>query len=134
MARVWAIPLLSTSATPIRGMCRRIGSVVDDLYRVSDGAVGEGRTEGARTGQIARGTTREELRTCHTDVVTGMFASKMSQLPRTRLRRYVRSRALGRTGCSPTALIGTGMLAVPVLAGSCAYAIAEASAWRAIGG
>jgi Mn2+/Fe2+ NRAMP family transporter len=27
-------------------------------------------------------------------------------------------------------LIGTGMLAVPVLAGSCAYAIAEAGAWR----
>jgi Mn2+/Fe2+ NRAMP family transporter len=27
-------------------------------------------------------------------------------------------------------LIGTGMLAVPVLAGSCAYAIAEAAAWR----
>ena len=27
-------------------------------------------------------------------------------------------------------LIGTGMLAVPVLAGSCAYAIAEASAWQ----
>jgi Mn2+/Fe2+ NRAMP family transporter len=28
-------------------------------------------------------------------------------------------------------LIGTGMLAVPVLAGSCAYAIAEAGKWRA---
>ena len=27
-------------------------------------------------------------------------------------------------------LIGTGMLGVPVLAGSCAYAIAEAAAWR----
>jgi Mn2+/Fe2+ NRAMP family transporter len=27
-------------------------------------------------------------------------------------------------------LIGTGMLGVPVLAGSCAYAIAEAEAWR----
>jgi Mn2+/Fe2+ NRAMP family transporter len=27
-------------------------------------------------------------------------------------------------------LIGTGVLAVPVLAGSCAYAIAEASMWR----
>src|SRR4029077_10541774 len=27
-------------------------------------------------------------------------------------------------------LIGTGMLAVPVLAVSCAYAIAEAAAWR----
>jgi Mn2+/Fe2+ NRAMP family transporter len=27
-------------------------------------------------------------------------------------------------------LIGTGLLAVPVLAGSCAYAIAEASAWQ----
>jgi Mn2+/Fe2+ NRAMP family transporter len=27
-------------------------------------------------------------------------------------------------------LVGTGMLGVPVLAGSCAYAVAEASAWR----
>jgi Mn2+/Fe2+ NRAMP family transporter len=27
-------------------------------------------------------------------------------------------------------LIGTGMLAVPVLAGSCAYAIAEAAGWH----
>jgi Mn2+/Fe2+ NRAMP family transporter len=27
-------------------------------------------------------------------------------------------------------LVGTGMLAVPVLAGSCAYAVAEASRWR----
>jgi Mn2+/Fe2+ NRAMP family transporter len=27
-------------------------------------------------------------------------------------------------------LIGTGMIGVPVLAGSCAYAIAEAAAWR----
>jgi len=29
------------------------------------------------------------------------------------------------------ALVGTGMLAVPVLAGSCAYAIADAAIWRA---
>jgi Mn2+/Fe2+ NRAMP family transporter len=28
-------------------------------------------------------------------------------------------------------LIGTGMLGVPVLAGSCSYAIAEAASWRA---
>jgi Mn2+/Fe2+ NRAMP family transporter len=28
-------------------------------------------------------------------------------------------------------LVGTGMLGVPVLAGSCAYAIAEAARWRA---
>ena len=27
-------------------------------------------------------------------------------------------------------LVGTGMLAVPVLAGSCAYAIAEAATWQ----
>jgi Mn2+/Fe2+ NRAMP family transporter len=27
-------------------------------------------------------------------------------------------------------IIGTGMLSVPILAGSCAYAIAEAAAWR----
>jgi Mn2+/Fe2+ NRAMP family transporter len=29
------------------------------------------------------------------------------------------------------ALVGTGMLGVPVLAGSCAYAIAEAASWKA---
>ena len=33
-------------------------------------------------------------------------------------------------GCSRLGLIGTGMLGVPVLAGSCAYAVAEAGAWR----
>src|ERR1700752_4019758 len=33
-------------------------------------------------------------------------------------------------GCFMLGLIGTGMLGVPVLAGSSAYAIAEASAWR----
>jgi hypothetical protein len=27
-------------------------------------------------------------------------------------------------------LVGAGMLGVPVLAGSCAYAIGEAAAWR----
>ena len=36
----------------------------------------------------------------------------------------------GAYGLFTPGLIGTDMLAVPVLAGSCAYAIVEASAWR----
>ena len=45
--------------------------------------------------------------------------------------RCALSRAEALTGSSRWRLVGTGMLAVPVLAGSCAYAIAEAATWQA---
>jgi NRAMP (natural resistance-associated macrophage protein)-like metal ion transporter len=97
-----------------------------------------------------RGATREELRACHTDVVTGMFASNAIMYfiiltTAATLHAHGRTnvataqdaaealRPLAGTGAYwlfTLGLIGTGMLAVPVLAGSCAYAIAEASAWR----
>ena len=97
-----------------------------------------------------RGATAEELATCRTDVVTGMFASN-SVMYFIILTTAATLHAHGTTNIAtaqeaadalrplagPAAywlftlgLIGTGMLAVPVLAGSCAYAIAEASAWR----
>jgi NRAMP (natural resistance-associated macrophage protein)-like metal ion transporter len=97
-----------------------------------------------------RGATAEELAACRTDVVTGMFASN-AIMYFIILTTAATLHAHGRTSITtaqqaaealrPVAgaaaywlftlgLIGTGMLAVPVLAGSCAYAIAEASAWR----
>jgi Mn2+/Fe2+ NRAMP family transporter len=97
-----------------------------------------------------RGATAKELNACRTDVVTGMFASN-AIMYFIIMTTAATLHAHGKTDVStaqeaaealrPLAgagaywlftlgLIGTGMLAVPVLAGSCAYAIAEAAAWR----
>jgi Mn2+/Fe2+ NRAMP family transporter len=97
-----------------------------------------------------QGATSAELRSARTDVLTGMFASN-AIMYFIILTTAATLHASGRTNITtaqqaaealrPVAgagaywlftlgLIGTGMLAVPVLAGSCAYAIAEAAAWR----
>ncbi len=97
-----------------------------------------------------QGATPEELTSARTDVLTGMFASN-AIMYFIILTTAATLHATGRTSIAtaqqaaealrPVAgaaaywlftlgLIGTGMLAVPVLAGSCAYAIAEAAAWR----
>ena len=97
-----------------------------------------------------RGATHAELTTCRNDVVTGMFASN-AIMYFIIMTTAATLHAHGKTDIAtaqeaaealrPVAgagaywlftlgLVGTGMLAVPVLAGSCAYAITEASAWR----
>jgi Mn2+/Fe2+ NRAMP family transporter len=96
-----------------------------------------------------RGATREELDKCRTDVMTGMFASNaimyfIVMTTAATLHAHGKTniatareaaealRPLAGAGAYwlfTLGLIGTGMLAVPVLGGSCAYAIAEASAW-----
>ena len=97
-----------------------------------------------------RGATQEELNACRTDVTTGMFASNVIMYfiivttaaalhahGKTNIATAQEAaealRPLAGAGAYwlfTLGLIGTGMLAVPVLAGSCAYAIAEAAAWR----
>ncbi len=97
-----------------------------------------------------RGATAKELDACRTDVVTGMFASNaimyfiilttaatLHAHGKTNIATAQEAAEALRPLAGPAAywlftlgIIGTGMLAVPVLAGSCAYAIAEASAWR----
>jgi NRAMP (natural resistance-associated macrophage protein)-like metal ion transporter len=97
-----------------------------------------------------RGATPEELRSSRDDVVTGMFASNAVMffiILTTAATLHVKGlrdietareaaealRPLAGAGgywLFTLGLIGTGVLAVPVLAGSCAYAIAEAAAWR----
>jgi NRAMP (natural resistance-associated macrophage protein)-like metal ion transporter len=100
--------------------------------------------------QQRRGATPEELRACHQDIVTGMLFSNLVMyfiIATTAATLH----AHGQTNISgareaaealrPLAgvgaywlftigLIGTGMLAVPVLAGSSAYAVAEAAKWH----
>ena len=97
-----------------------------------------------------RGATREELAACRTDVFAGMFASNAIMffiIATTAATLHAEGktdiataqqaaealRPLAGAGAYwlfTLGLIGTGMLAVPVLAGSTAYAIAEAAAWR----
>ena len=97
-----------------------------------------------------QGATAAELRNCRTDVITGMFASNIVMyfiILTTAATLHARGltniatardaaealRPLAGAGAYwlfTVGIIGTGMLAVPVLAGSCAYAIAEAARWR----
>ncbi len=97
-----------------------------------------------------RGATPEELSAARTDVLTGMLASNAimffiilttAATLHSRGQTSITTAEQAAEALRPVAgagaywlftlgLIGTGMLAVPVLAGSCAYAIAEASAWR----
>jgi NRAMP (natural resistance-associated macrophage protein)-like metal ion transporter len=115
-------------------------------------AAQEVETERAMGRDLAhrQGATRAELAACRTDVVTGMFASnaimyfiivttaatlhahgKTSIATAQEAAEALRPLAgAGAYWLFTLGLIGTGILAVPVLAGSCAYAIAEASAWR----
>jgi len=112
--------------------------------------VEEERDMGRRTVRARRGATDAEIRKSRNDVVTGMFFSNMVMFFII-LTTAATLHAHGRTSIStakeaaealrPLAgagaywlfsagLIGAGMLGVPVLAGSSAYAIAEAAAWR----
>src|SRR4249920_821652 len=97
-----------------------------------------------------QGATPEELSAARTDVLTGMFASNaimffiilttaatLHSHGQTSIATAEQAAEALRPVAGAAAywlftigLIGTGMLAVPVLAGSCAYAIAEATAWR----
>ncbi len=112
--------------------------------------VEEERAHGRRSLEAREGATAVELRRAKVDVVTGMFVSNFvmyfiilttaaslhahgvtdittAQQAAEALRPLAGDRAYWLFSLG---IIGTGMLSVPILAGSCAYAIAEAAAWR----
>jgi NRAMP (natural resistance-associated macrophage protein)-like metal ion transporter len=111
--------------------------------------VEEERARGLTLAQ-RRGATDQELRNCRTDVVTGMFFSNFVMyfiIMTTAATLHAHGKtniATAREAAEalrPLAgdgaywlftlgLLGTGMLGVPVLVGSCAYAVSEGSAWR----
>jgi NRAMP (natural resistance-associated macrophage protein)-like metal ion transporter len=97
-----------------------------------------------------RGATEEELAGASTDVRVGMFYSNlvmyfillttaatlhahgMTKIETAQQAADALGPLAGKGAAwlFTIALVGTGILAVPVLAGSCAYAIAEAAVWR----
>ena len=111
--------------------------------------VEEERAKG-RTLAQSKGATAGELRTARADTVAGMFFSNFimyfiilttaatlhghGKTDITTARQAAEAlRPLAGDGAYllfTLGLIGTGMLGVPVLVGSCAYAVAEGAAWR----
>jgi NRAMP (natural resistance-associated macrophage protein)-like metal ion transporter len=111
--------------------------------------VEEERAMGRTPGQ-SKGATAGELRTARADTVAGMFLSNFvmyfiilttaatlhahGQTDITTARQAAEAlRPLAGDAAYllfTLGLIGTGMLGVPVLVGSCAYAVAEGAAWR----
>ena len=112
--------------------------------------VEEDRKHGKLTVEQRRGSTNLELSVARDDVFTGMAASNLvmffiilttaatlhthgAQNIETAKQASEALRPLAGEGAYwlfTLGLIGTGTLAVPVLAGSCAYAIAEAATWK----
>ena len=108
------------------------------------------RAKGRITVEQREGATLKELRVARTDVFTGMFFSNLvmyfiilttaatlhahGQTNIETAREAAEAlRPLAGSGAYllfTLGIIGTGILAVPVLAGSAAYAVAEAAAWR----
>lgn len=108
------------------------------------------RAQGRVTVEEREGATDKELRVARSDVFTGMFFSNLvmyfiilttaatlhahGQTNIETARQAAEAlRPLAGNGAYllfTIGLIGTGMLAVPVLAGSAAYAVAEAEAWQ----
>ena len=113
--------------------------------------VEEDRDHGKTTVAQRRGSTNKELGVARKDVITGMLLSNLVMYflilttaatlnvhgmkdIETAKQAAEALRPLAGNGAYwlfTLGLIGTGMLAVPVLAGSCAYAIAEGASWRA---
>jgi NRAMP (natural resistance-associated macrophage protein)-like metal ion transporter len=112
--------------------------------------VEEERAHGRRTVSQRKGATDAELRRARTDVLAGMFfsnfvmyfiilttAATLHAHGETRIATARQAaealRPLAGDGAYwlfTLGLIGTGILSVPILAGACAYAVAEAEAWR----
>ena len=112
--------------------------------------VEEEHARGRSTLAARQGASAAELRRARTDVLVGMFFSNLVMYfiilttaatlhahGETRIATAAQAaealRPLAGAGAAwlfTLGLIGTGMLGVPVLAGSCAYAVAEAAAFR----
>ncbi len=113
--------------------------------------VEEDRDHGKMTVAQRKGSTNAEIRTAKRDVITGMLLSNVvmyflilttAATLHAHGHKDIETAKQAAEALRPLAgagaywlftlgMIGTGMLAVPVLAGSCAYAVAEGARWKA---
>jgi NRAMP (natural resistance-associated macrophage protein)-like metal ion transporter len=151
---LWAtlIPHIEWSARYFSVLVGVLGTTISPYLFFWQAAqeVEEERAIGRVTERQRRGATRKELRRSLIDTLVGMFfsnvvmyfvilttAATLHQSGQTNITTAREAAEALRPLAGPAAywlftlgLVGTGMLGVPVLAGSCAYTIAEASRWQ----
>lgn len=150
--RATLIPHIKWSSSFLATLVGLLGTTISPylFFWQASQEVEEERAQGRRTLKQRRGASDEELRRSRRDVITGMFFSNLvmyfiilttaatlhahGQTNITTAKQAAEAlRPLAGDGAYwlfTLGLIGTGMLGVPVLAGACAYALAEAGAWR----
>ncbi len=151
--RATFIPHVEWSTEYLSVLVGLLGTTISPylFFWQTDQEVEEERALGRTSVKEREGATDEELRRSRLDVVTGMFLSNFVMyfiILTTAATLHAHGvthidtakqaaealRPLAGNGAYwlfTLGLIGTGMLGVPVLAGSSAYAISEAMAWRA---
>lgn len=147
------IPHLEWSRSYLAVLVGVLGTTISPylFFWQSSVEVEEERAIGRRSVGSRKGATPAELRKSFIDVITGMFfsnfvmyfiilttAATLHAHGETRIETARQAaealRPLAGNGAYllfTLGLIGTGILAIPVLAGSSAYAVAEALAWKA---
>jgi Mn2+/Fe2+ NRAMP family transporter len=150
--RATFVPHLEWSVSYIATLVAILGTTISPYLFFWQAAqeVEEERAKGRRTIRSRRGATDEELRAARTDVLTGMIfagvvmyfiilttgATLYEQGHRDIETARQAAKALeplagkGAYLLFTIGLVGTGMLGIPALAGSAAYAAAEAMHWR----
>ena len=146
------IPHIEWSASYIATFVAILGTTISPYLFFWQAAqeVEEERAKGRRTVHARRGATDEELRAARTDVLTGLILAGLvmyfiilttgATLHETGQRNIETARQAAEA-LKPLAgnaayllftvgLVGTGMLGIPALAGSAAYAVSEAMHWR----
>ena len=145
------VPRLSWSRDSISVLVGILGTTISPYLFFWQAAqeVEEERAQGRNLAQ-RRGATDGELRRARIDVIAGMFASNVimyfiilttGATLHAHGTTHIDTARQAAEALRPLAgnaaywlfslgLVGTGMLGVPVLAGSSAFAIAEAFAWR----
>jgi Mn2+/Fe2+ NRAMP family transporter len=146
------VPSLSLDPVYVATLVGILGTTISPylFFWQASQEVEEEKARGRRTLAQRRGATEHELRDARLDVNTGMFFSNLvmyfiilataSTLYRAGLRDIQTAREAAealRPLAGNTAyllfalgLIGTGLLAIPVLAGSASFAVAELFGWR----
>ena len=145
------VPRVEWSSTFFAALVGVLGTTISPylfFWQASE-EVEEKRAQGKHTVKQLEGAIVKELRVARTDTITGMFFSNLvmyfiilttaatlhahGQTDIQTAREAAEAlRPLAGNGdylLFTLGLIGTGMLAVPVLAGSAAYAVTEAAGW-----
>jgi NRAMP (natural resistance-associated macrophage protein)-like metal ion transporter len=152
VARATVIPHIEWTKDYIAVLVGILGTTISPYLFFWQAAqeVEEDKDHGKATVAQRRGSTNEELRMARTDVITGMLLSNLvmyflilttAATLNVHGIKHIETAKQAAEALRPLAgkgaywlftlgIIGTGMLAVPVLAGSSAYAIAEGARWR----